>query len=116
MIHNQESYRISVSPTRVLYDPRSSSLLRFRKGLVDALNAEISLGTVANLRDASQWMGYTYLHVRMRKNPTNYGLCLEWSYPLFSSTFCQELPEKMLWMTHILAARVEILLTLLSTS
>lgn len=90
MIHNSESYRISVSPTRILYDHdhRSSNLQRFRKGLVDALNAEISLGTVANLRDASQWMGYTYLHVRMRKNPTNYGLYLGWLYPLFSLIFC----------------------------
>jgi len=41
--------------------------------MVDALNAEISLGTVANAQDAVQWLGYTYLFVRMKKNPFHYG-------------------------------------------
>jgi antiviral helicase SLH1 len=48
-------------------------LCRFTAGIVDALNAEISLGTVANINDAVQWLGYTYLFVRMRKNPFQYG-------------------------------------------
>lgn len=42
-------------------------------GIVDSLNAEIALGTVANVRDAVQWLGYTYMYVRMRKNPLVYG-------------------------------------------
>ena len=46
---------------------------RFQKGLVDALNAEISLGTVSNVDDAVRWLGYTYLIVRMKKNPVYYG-------------------------------------------
>jgi antiviral helicase SLH1 len=41
---------------------------------VDSLNAEISLGTVANVQDAVRWMGYTYMFVRMRKNPFQYGM------------------------------------------
>lgn len=41
--------------------------------MIDALNAEIALGTVANVRDAVQWLGYTYLYVRIRKNPFQYG-------------------------------------------
>ena len=41
--------------------------------MIDALNAEIALGTVANVQDAVRWMGYTYLYVRMRKNPFQYG-------------------------------------------
>lgn len=41
---------------------------------MDALNAEISLGTVGSTRDAVQWLGYTYLFVRMKKNPFIYGL------------------------------------------
>lgn len=41
--------------------------------MVDSLNAEISLGTVANVTEAVQWIGYTYLYVRMRKNPMVYG-------------------------------------------
>lgn len=41
--------------------------------MVDALNAEISLGTVTNTTEAVQWVGYTYLFVRMRRNPVVYG-------------------------------------------
>lgn len=40
----------------------------------DALNAEISLGTVSNINDAVQWLGYTYLFVRIRRNPMAYGV------------------------------------------
>lgn len=42
--------------------------------LADNLNAEISLGTVTTLDEGVQWLGYTYLFVRMRKNPLSYGL------------------------------------------
>ena len=37
--------------------------------LTDNLNAEISLGTVSNMEEAIVWLSYTYLYVRMRKNP-----------------------------------------------
>ncbi|KAI9056561.1 Sec63-domain-containing protein [Trametes sanguinea] len=47
---------------------------KFVAGMIDALNAEIALGTVANVHDGVQWLGYTYLFVRMRKNPFQYGL------------------------------------------
>ncbi|KAI0774394.1 Sec63-domain-containing protein [Fomes fomentarius] len=47
---------------------------KFVAGMIDALNAEIALGTVANVHDAVQWLGYTYLFVRMRKNPLQYGM------------------------------------------
>ncbi|KAJ8086483.1 putative steryl acetyl hydrolase mug81 [Marasmius tenuissimus] len=47
---------------------------QFKGGMIDALNAEISLGTVSNVNDAVQWLGYTYLFVRMRKNPFVYGI------------------------------------------
>ncbi|KAG6868445.1 hypothetical protein C0993_002583 [Termitomyces sp. T159_Od127] len=46
---------------------------KFQGGLFDSLNAEIALGTVANINDAVRWLGYTYLFVRMRKNPFFYG-------------------------------------------
>lgn len=42
--------------------------------MVDNLNAEISLGTVTNVGEAVQWLGYTYLFVRMKKNPLVYGM------------------------------------------
>ncbi|ANB14830.1 Slh1p [Sugiyamaella lignohabitans] len=47
---------------------------RLQPKLADNLNAEISLGTVTNVDEGVQWLGYTYLFVRMRKNPLAYGL------------------------------------------
>jgi len=41
--------------------------------LADNLNAEIVLGTVQNAHEAVNWLGYTYLYVRMLRNPTLYG-------------------------------------------
>lgn len=47
---------------------------KFVEGLVDSLNAEIALGTVTTVDEGVRWLGYTFLHVRMRKNPMVYGL------------------------------------------
>uniref|UniRef100_A0AAQ4RIN1 U5 small nuclear ribonucleoprotein 200 kDa helicase n=1 Tax=Gasterosteus aculeatus aculeatus TaxID=481459 RepID=A0AAQ4RIN1_GASAC len=42
--------------------------------LPDMLNAEIVLGNVQTVKDAVNWLGYTYLYVRMLRNPTLYGV------------------------------------------
>jgi len=42
--------------------------------LADALNAEVVLGTVSSVREATTWLGYTYLYVRMLRNPLLYGV------------------------------------------
>ncbi|GAB7322700.1 hypothetical protein MBLNU13_g03597t1 [Cladosporium sp. NU13] len=47
---------------------------QFSKKTVDNLNAEISLGTVTSVPEAIAWLGYSYLIVRMRKNPLAYGI------------------------------------------
>lgn len=47
---------------------------RFSRRLVDNLNAEISLGTVTSVPEAVQWLGYSYLFVRMKREPRNYGI------------------------------------------
>ncbi|KAG7592451.1 P-loop containing nucleoside triphosphate hydrolase [Arabidopsis thaliana x Arabidopsis arenosa] len=47
---------------------------QFISKLADQLNAEIVLGTVQNAREACHWLGYTYLYIRMVRNPTLYGL------------------------------------------
>ncbi|KAL2364240.1 hypothetical protein RJZ56_002810 [Blastomyces dermatitidis] len=47
---------------------------RFSRKLVDNLNAEVSLGTVTSVSEAVQWLGYSYLFVRMRRNPHSYGI------------------------------------------
>ena len=47
---------------------------KFSQHLVDNLNAEISLGTVTSVAEGVAWLGYSYLFVRMRRNPSNYGI------------------------------------------
>ncbi|CAG8651394.1 1656_t:CDS:10, partial [Funneliformis mosseae] len=47
---------------------------KFVDKMVDNLNAEISLGTVTNVDEGVRWLGYTYLFVRMKKNPLVYGM------------------------------------------
>ncbi len=47
---------------------------QYVKKLVDNLNAEIVLGSVQTLREAVNWLGYTYLYVRMLRNPALYGV------------------------------------------
>ena len=47
---------------------------QMEKRLIDNLNAEISLGTVTTIDEAVQWLGYTYLYVRMRREPHIYGI------------------------------------------
>lgn len=41
--------------------------------MIDSLNAEVALGTVSSLTEGIEWIGYTYLFVRMRRNPFLYG-------------------------------------------
>ncbi|KAL9604397.1 MAG: hypothetical protein Q9219_000585 [cf. Caloplaca sp. 3 TL-2023] len=47
---------------------------KFSRKLVDNLNAEIALGTVTSVPEAVQWLGYSYLFVRMQRNPYSYGI------------------------------------------
>ncbi|KAI9006624.1 Sec63 Brl domain-containing protein [Phycomyces nitens] len=47
---------------------------KFIENIIDNLNAEISLGTVRNMSEAVTWLSYTYLYVRMKKNPMVYGM------------------------------------------
>ena len=49
----------------------------FIKALPDHLNAEIVSGTVTNVREAVLWLSYTYLYVRMMRNPLVYGITHE---------------------------------------
>jgi pre-mRNA-splicing helicase BRR2 len=45
--------------------------------LPDILNAEIVLGTVRNRDEAAEWLGYTYMYVRMLRAPAVYGITPE---------------------------------------
>lgn len=50
---------------------------QFVSRLPDQLNAEIVLGTVANLDEAVTWLGYTYLYICMLRSPALYGISQE---------------------------------------
>jgi pre-mRNA-splicing helicase BRR2 len=50
---------------------------QFIKKLPDMLNAEIVLGSISSVKEAASWLGYTYLYVRMLKNPSLYGVTEE---------------------------------------
>ncbi|XP_067656314.1 U5 small nuclear ribonucleoprotein 200 kDa helicase-like isoform X1 [Haliotis asinina] len=47
---------------------------QFVSKLADNLNAEVVLGTVQNMKEAIDWIGYTYLYIRMLRNPPLYGI------------------------------------------
>ncbi|GJE96304.1 Sec63-domain-containing protein [Phanerochaete sordida] len=47
---------------------------QFVSKLADNLNAEIVLGTIRNRDEAVQWLGYTYLYVRMLRDPVLYSV------------------------------------------
>lgn len=51
--------------------PLQSQMLQ---SLPDQLNAEIVLGTVNNIKDGVNWLGYTYFFIRMLKNPKYYSI------------------------------------------
>jgi len=59
--------------------------------LADNLNAEIVLGTVANLKDAAHWLSYTYLYVRMLRAPQLYGIADRISTDPYLHTYRLEL-------------------------
>lgn len=37
--------------------------------LADQMSAEIVLGSISSVKDAVNWISYTYLYVRMLRNP-----------------------------------------------
>ena len=47
------------------------------KTLPDQLNAEIVLGSVSSIKEGVNWLGYTYLFIRMLKNPKHYSISIE---------------------------------------
>ncbi|KAF2786722.1 ATP-dependent DNA helicase MER3 [Melanomma pulvis-pyrius CBS 109.77] len=47
---------------------------RLHLNLIDHLNAEIGLGTIRDLSSAREWIAGTFLHVRLKKNPSYYKL------------------------------------------
>ncbi|CAH0553226.1 unnamed protein product [Brassicogethes aeneus] len=66
--HSELQYYLSLLNQQL---PIESQLI---SKLPDMLNAEIVLGTVQNVKDAVTWLGYSYLYIRMMRQPTLYGI------------------------------------------
>lgn len=43
-------------------------------GFIEFLNTEISNGNIKSFSQAMQWLSYTFLHTRMKQNPSKYSL------------------------------------------
>ncbi|KAJ2400558.1 Pre-mRNA splicing, partial [Coemansia sp. RSA 2559] len=66
--HSELRYYLSLMSQQL---PIESQLV---SRLADSLNAEVALGSVRSRDDAVEWLGYTYLYVRMLRSPTVYGV------------------------------------------
>lgn len=69
--HSELQYYLSLMNQQL---PIESQLI---KKLPDMLNAEIVLGSVSTIQETALWLTYTYLHVRMQRNPTMYGISID---------------------------------------
>jgi len=66
--HSELQYYLSLNNQQL---PVESQLL---STLPDLINAELVLGTIQTRQDAVNWLGYTYLYVRMMRAPRLYGI------------------------------------------
>ena len=66
--HAQLLYYLSIMTEQL---PVESQLI---SRLPDCLNAEIALKNVKNLDDAAEWLKYSYLYIRILRNPHLYGI------------------------------------------
>ncbi|CAF1042145.1 unnamed protein product [Adineta steineri] len=69
--HNELQYYLSLMNQQLAIESQLISKL------IDNLNAEIVLGTIQNIHEAAEWLRYTYLYIRMRKQPQLYGISNE---------------------------------------
>eukprot|EP00579_Thalassiosira_antarctica_P032956 CAMPEP_0201991530 /NCGR_PEP_ID=MMETSP0905-20130828/340_1 /ASSEMBLY_ACC=CAM_ASM_000554 /TAXON_ID=420261 /ORGANISM="Thalassiosira antarctica, Strain CCMP982" /LENGTH=2336 /DNA_ID=CAMNT_0048545961 /DNA_START=59 /DNA_END=7069 /DNA_ORIENTATION=- len=66
--HSELQYYLSLTNLQL---PVESQMI---KSLPDHLNAEVVLGTIQTIAEAVDWLSYTFLYVRMLKNPNLYGI------------------------------------------
>lgn len=66
--HSQLQYYLSLTNLQM---PVESQLI---KSLPDHLNAEIVSGTIQSIDEAMDWLSYTFLFIRMLKNPNHYDI------------------------------------------
>lgn len=68
--------------------------------LVDSINAEVALGTITSRKDAVEWLGYTYLYVRMLKSPKDYRVGEEYASDPTLINKRQDLSHSALLVLH----------------
>ena len=75
----------------------------FIKQLPDHLNAEIVAGTVANIQEAAEWLTYTYMYVRMVRNPLVYGINMDQKYadPSLSNKCVELVSDAAKWLDEL---------------
>ena len=72
--------------------------MQIKSLLVLLFQIQISLGTVANVDEAVEWLSYTYLYIRMRVNPLVYGIpygTKEVCYLMYCCVMILILPSKV---------------------
>ncbi len=75
---------------------------QFIKKLPDNLNAEIVLGNILSIKEAAGWLAYTYMYVRMLRNPAMYGISTEAGVDLETS-----LHQRRLDLAHTAAVLLD---------
>ncbi|KAF5334549.1 hypothetical protein D9757_015126 [Collybiopsis confluens] len=73
--HSELQYYLSLLHSQL---PIESQLI---SRMVDSLNAEIVLGTVRNREEGVDWLGWTYLYIRMLKSPSLYSISSDYLSP-----------------------------------
>ncbi|KAL7572112.1 hypothetical protein ACA910_001749 [Epithemia clementina (nom. ined.)] len=66
--HSELQYYLSLTNLQL---PVESQMIQ---SLPDHMNAEIALGSIQNISEAIDWLGYTFLFIRMLRNPSIYGM------------------------------------------
>jgi pre-mRNA-splicing helicase BRR2 len=69
--HNELSFYLSLLNEQL---PIESQMI---SKLPDIMNAEIVMGNIRNRKEAVDWLGYTYLYVRMLRNGSLYGVSID---------------------------------------
>lgn len=69
--HSELQYYLSLMNQQL---PIESQMI---KKLPDSLNAEIVLGNISTISEAANWLAYTYLYIRMLRNPSIYGVSID---------------------------------------
>mmetsp|Transcript_18640 Transcript_18640/g.33689 ORF Transcript_18640/g.33689 Transcript_18640/m.33689 type:complete len:1614 (-) Transcript_18640:109-4950(-) len=72
--HTQLQYYLSLMNQQLPIESQ------FVTQLAEHLNAEVALGNIATFKDALLWLKFTYLYIRMVRNPDRYGV--KEDYPL----------------------------------